>query len=126
MKSTLPLVSAITCLAFVGCETTGQNTMLGAGLGAGIAAATENSPLGGAAIGAGAGFLLGKLLQHDRRRAYEEGYDHARRGYPVAQLTDRRGFVVSPFRPHHVIDVRGIPRGEKVVDPSCDRVFINP
>jgi len=126
MKRLLPLFSAITCLAFVSCETTGQNTMLGAGVGAGIAAATENSALGGAAIGAGAGFLLGKLLQYDRRRAYEEGYDHGRHGYPVARLTERRGFVVSPFRPYNVIDVRGIPRGEKVVDPSCDRVFINP
>ena len=126
MKRLLPLFSAITCLVFVSCETTGQNTMLGAGVGAGIAAATENSPLGGAAIGAGAGFLLGKLLQYDRRRGYEEGYYHGRHGYPVAQPTERRGFVVSPFRPYNVIDVRGIPRGEKVVDPSCDRVFINP
>jgi hypothetical protein len=126
MKRLISIISAFTLLTLAGCETTGQNTMLGAGLGAGVAAATKNDPLGGAAIGAGAGFLLGKLLKHERERAYDEGYADAGRGYPLAQRTERRGFVISPYRPHHLIDVRGIPRGEKVVDPSCNRVFINP
>ena len=123
-------VASVFALSFTGCETTGQTTLLGAGTGAAIAAATENSPLGGAAIGAGAGFLVGKLLKYERRRAYEEGYyDRAdgrySRAYPVARRS-RHGFVISPYRPYYEIDVRGFPRGARVVDPSNDKIFINP
>src|SRR6187401_3070523 len=104
MKRLLPLFSAITCLAVAGCETTGQNTMLGAGVGAAIAAATGHSALRGAAIGAGSGFLVGKVLQHERRRAYDDGYygnryDEDRyegRSYPLARRSAQRGLVVSP------------------------------
>ena len=123
---------AILCLTTAGCETTGQNTLLGAGVGAAIAAATGHSPLRGAAIGAGSGFVVGKVLKHERRRAYEEGYyeghddDRDSRDYPVGRRARERGYVYSPYPPHHVIDVRGIPRGERVLDPSCNRVFINP
>lgn len=126
----LIVAASIFALSFTGCETTGQTTMLGAGTGAAIAAATDNSALGGAAIGAGAGFLIGKLIKHERRRAYEEGYyDRAEgrysRAYPVARRS-RAGFVISPYRPYYEIDVRGFPRGARVVDPSNDRIFINP
>ena len=124
---------AIFCLATAGCETTGQNTMLGAGVGAAIAAATGHSALRGAAIGAGSGFVVGKVLKHERRRAYEEGYYEGHSGdrydsrdYPMGRRARERGFVYSPYPPHHVIDVRGIPRGERVLDPSCNRIFINP
>ncbi len=103
--------------------------MLGAGLGAGIAALTGNDPLGGAAIGAASGFLAGKVVKHERQRSYEDGYydgRYGRRDYPIARRSADRGFVVSPYSPHHVIDVRGIPRGARVQDPSCGRIFINP
>jgi osmotically inducible lipoprotein OsmB len=133
MKSLSCALSVVTLLGltFTGCETTGQNTLLGAGTGAAIAAATGHSPLRGAAIGAASGFVVGKVLKHERRRAYEEGYYERHetrysRGYPVGYRTDRREIVVSPYRPHHEIDVGGIPPGAKVVDPSCNRVFINP
>lgn len=118
------LAVAILALGLTGCETTGQNTLLGAGTGAAIAAATGHSALRGAAIGAGAGFLVGKLLKHERRRAYEEGY-YDRRGYPVARRS-HHGFVISPYPPHYEIDVRGYPHGARVIDPSCERIFINP
>lgn len=121
MKRSISLIVGISILgsSFTGCETTGQTTMLGAGTGAAVAAATSNSPLGGAAIGAGAGFLAGRLIARERRLEYE------RRGYPVAHRS-RPGFVISPYRPYYEIDVRGFPRGARVVDPSNNRVFINP
>jgi len=123
---TLLAAASIFGLTFAGCETPGQSALVGAGTGAAIAAATENSPLGGAAIGAGAGFLVGKLLQYDRRRAYyDESYDRYERRYPVARRS-RSGFVISPYSPHHEIDVRGFPRGARVIDPSNERIFINP
>lgn len=132
MHRTIFLIAAASIfgLTFTGCETTGQTTLLGAGTGAAIAAATDNSPLGGAAIGAGAGFLVGKLLKYERQRAYEEGYyDRSEgrrdRGYPVARRS-RPGFVISPYRPYYEIDVRGFPRGARVLDPSNNKIFINP
>jgi hypothetical protein len=130
MNRFLPFLSAgvIVCLALAGCESTGKTTLLGAGTGAAIAAATGHSALRGAAIGAASGFVVGKIVKHERERAYEEAYyDTEYRGrYPVAHPSNDRGYVVSPFPPHHMIDVRGIPSGGKVVDPSCNRVFINP
>lgn len=128
MKSFLSILLASACLFLAGCETTGQSAMLGAGLGAAVAAATGNDALGGAAIGAASGALIGHVAKHERERAYEEGYYEGRRGrgYPVGRRTEHRGFVVSPYAPNNIIDVRGIPRGERVEDPSCGRIFINP
>ena len=87
-----------------------------------------------AAAGAGTGYLVGKQVQNDRREAYDAGYydGHARddRGdqdqYPMGRLTDRNGFVTSPYPPYNRIDVRGIPSGAQVEDPSTERIFINP
>ena len=126
MQRSIALLAAVSILglSFTGCETTGQTTMLGAGAGAAIAAATDQSPLHGAAIGAGAGFLLGKLFKYERERAYGPRY-YDRRDYPVAHRS-RPGFVISPYRPYYEIDVRGFPRGARVIDPSNERVFINP
>jgi hypothetical protein len=72
--------------------------------------------LRGAAIGAASGFVVGKIVKHERERAYEEAYyDVEYRGqYPVAHSSHDRGYVVSPYPPHHLIDVRGIPSGGKV------------
>jgi hypothetical protein len=128
MQRSLSLLAAVSILglSFTGCETPGQSALFGAGTGAAIAAATENSPLGGAAIGAGAGYLVGKLIQHERRRAYyDESYDRYERRYPVARRS-RPGFVISPYSPHYEIDVRGFPHGARVIDPSNERIFINP
>jgi hypothetical protein len=129
MKPFLPLGLALTCIVTAGCETTGQTALLGAGLGAGIAAATGHDALRGAAIGAASGAVVGHVAKNQRERAYEEGYYEGRYGrkdYPIARRTENRGFVISPYSPHHVIDVRGIPRGAKVQDPSNGRIFINP
>jgi hypothetical protein len=130
MKLSLPFLSALLagCILLTSCETTGRTTLLGAGTGAAIAAATGHSALRGAAIGAASGFVVGKIVEHERRHAYEREYDETQyRGhYPVGHYEGHRGYVISPFPPHYEIDVRDIPSGAKVVDPSCDRVFINP
>jgi hypothetical protein len=34
--------------------------------------------------------------------------------------------VISPYRPHYEIDVHGFPHGVRVIDPSNERIFINP
>ncbi len=132
-------------LFLAGCETSGQNALLGAATGAAIGGALHgrgDQALAGAAIGAAGGYLIGKAVQHERRRAYSDGYydgrgdDGYRRDdryyddreprYPVGRLTSREGFVISPYHPYNRIDVRGIPRGAKVEDPSTGKIFLNP
>lgn len=132
-------VGTLIIFAFSACETPGQTALLGAGTGAIIGNQSYTGSLRGAAIGAGVGYLVGKLVQSDRRRAYEEGYYEGRgerpyrevryssRSYrPVAQPTERRGIVISPYPPHRLIDTRGIPHGAPVLDPAARRIFTNP
>lgn len=141
MSKLLPSISlAVAALmGFSACETTGDNVLLGAATGAaigGLAGGTGRSALTGAAIGAAGGYVIGKAVQHDRRRVYSEGYydgrgddrydRYERERYPLGRLTSREGFVVSPYHPYNRIDVRGIPRGAQVEDPSTGRIFINP
>lgn len=135
MKKCLPLVSLSLAIAmlFSGCETSGQNALAGAAAGAAIGGLLHGSgrdAFHGAAIGAGAGYLIGKLVNRHRERRYYRDGEYVEGGYyddlPYAQPTDRYGFVTSPYPPHNIIDVRGIPHGAVVLDPSRNRTFINP
>jgi hypothetical protein len=152
MKKLVPFVclTLLASFAFTGCETPGESALAGAATGAAIGGLLHgrgDQALVGAAIGAGSGYLIGKAVQHERRRAYEDGYYEGRdyddrdrdyrddryshdrdyrERYPVARLTGRSGFVTSPYSPYNRIDVRGIPRGAQVEDPSTHRIFINP
>jgi hypothetical protein len=150
MIKLVPIVSLALLAAFTfsACETSGQNALLGAATGAAIGGALHgrgDQALAGAAIGAAGGYLIGKAVQHDRRRAYSDGYydgryedsrdgDRYRRDddrdyrerYPLGRLTGRRGIVTSPYYPYNRIDVRGIPSGAQVEDPSVGKIFINP
>ena len=119
--------------AFTSCETaTGTGALIGAGTGALIA--NNSGPhgyyrdnggrtLAGAAIGAGAGALIGAVI--DANRAREYGPEPSG-GYPFAQRSGTPGLVVSPYPPNSLVDVRGIPRGALVRDPSSGRVFRSP
>jgi len=132
----LPVILLSTGLLFTGCETPGEGAKHGAMIGAGIGAISEGTLRGaaiGAGIGAAAGALAGHINKEERESRYHEQYpeDATYTGepygsLPYAELTDEPGFVRSPFRPYHRIDVRGIPHGSKVMDPSCNRIFINP
>lgn len=119
--------------AFTSCETaTGTGALIGAGTGAVVASNTgphgyyrDNSgrTLAGAAIGAGAGALIGAVI--DANRAREYGPEPSN-GYPFAERSGTPGLVVSPYPPNSLVDVRGIPRGALVRDPSSGRVFRRP
>jgi hypothetical protein len=146
MKKFVPCISLtlLAVLTFSGCESSGDNALLGAATGAAIGGALHgrgDQALAGAAIGAAGGYLIGKAVKNERQRAYNEGYYEGRgdrypddrhsdsryyRDYPTARLTGREGFVISPYHPYNRIDVRGIPRGAQVEDPSTGKIFINP
>lgn len=121
----------LVAMGLTGCETPSDTALLGAASGAaigGLLHGRADQALVGAAIGAGGGYLAGKVVQKERRRSYEEGYYQGRttENYPVGRPSTSRGLVVSPYRPYNLVDVRGIPSGARVVDPSCNKVFINP
>lgn len=126
-------LSAFAALALSSCETaTGTGALLGAATGAAIANGTGphgyygdhgGRALAGAAIGAGAGALVGAAIDANRAAEYgpvPEG------GYHVARWSETPGFVRSPCPPHALIDVRGIPRGSLVRDPSSGCIFRRP
>jgi hypothetical protein len=120
--------SAIALLALSGCDTpvgagAGYGAAGGAILGGAIGGRPSTAAMG-AAAGAGLGALIGAIVQDSQRYGYYQ--DAPPGGYPMAQPTGRPGFVVSPYYPHNLIDVRGIPRGAMVIDPSVQRPFIRP
>ena len=108
----------------------------------------------GAAIGAAGGSVLGAYGQSERNRGYAEAsgtypspsppvyyappppqprYYHqhhytAPRVEPMlcGRRSGRYGFVYSPYGHGELVDVRGLPRGARVMDPFCGRIFLNP
>ena len=74
-----------------------------------------------------AGAVLGQAAQNERRAGYVEGRAVAYpEHYRVATPSRYYGYVVSPYRPYALVDVRGIAPGARVMDPVSERIFINP
>lgn len=124
-----PILAALLLpiLALTSCESPGEGAATGAMVGGavgGVSRGTLRGAATGAAIGAGTGALIGLLVQEDRR-TFSRQYDEQGE-IPQGIRTGTPGFVESPYRPYNLIDVRGIPRGARVLDPSTDGVFINP
>lgn len=118
---------ALAALVLNSCDSpTGQGAGYGAAAGAIIGAAATGKVRGaavGAAIGAGTGALIGAAIEEDEAR---RSGPPPRGGYPFAQRTNSSGFVRSPYPPNRIVDVRGIPPGELVRDPSTGGIFRNP
>ena len=127
-KYSLPAVSAAILLpmALSSCETpVGQGAGFGAATGAIIGAAATGTGRG-AAIGAGAGALAGALVGAAVAEDQARYYHAPPGGYPYARPTGTPGYVYSPYAPHNVIDVRGVPPGSWVKDPSTGGIFRKP
>ncbi len=128
-KYFVPIVLGVALLALTlnSCDTpTGEGAGYGAAAGAIIGAAATGR-VQDAAIGAAAGAATGALIgaaieENDARRSYPP----PARGYPFAARTGTFSFVRSPYPPHRIVDVRGIPPGELVRDPSSGGIFRNP
>ncbi len=129
LTSLVTAALAVTSLQLTSCDTVSQGVVGGAALGAIVGGATGrgNNVAAGAAIGAAAGGLAAVLVAENESAYYRGGqYSDPYRSYPVGQRTGRGGFVLSPYAPYYEIDVRGIPHGALVRDPSCGRLFIRP
>jgi hypothetical protein len=128
-KKLFAIITPVALLAnlLTSCDSpTGAGAAYGAGAGAIIGGAATGRVRGaaiGAAAGAAAGALIGRAIQEDQAREYgpvPEG------GYPVARWSGNPGLVISPYPPHRLVDVRGIPHGALVRDPSSGGVFRRP
>ena len=127
-NSLLVVTSALALCAFVvtSCETpTGQGAGFGAATGAIIGGAATGNVRGaavGAAIGAGTGALVGAAIEADQAAQYGPAPSG---GYPWARRSGTPGYVYSPYT-NRIVDVRGIPRGALVRDPSSGNIFRRP
>ncbi len=114
-------LSAVSLISLNSCETaTGTGALIGAGTGAVIASNTgphgyyrDNSgrTLAGAAIGAGAGALIGAAIDANNATRYGP----PRSDYPYGRRAGS-GLVESPYPPHQLYDLRGVPPGGLVED----------
>ncbi len=137
MKKSLLLLVGATSLVATSCTNVGQGQMTGTGLGAAGGAAagaiignnvsgvsSTEGAIAGALIGGLTGNIVGRqqdqISDLQRNQAYSGG------GYPLARQTGTSGYVVSPYPPYNTIDVRGMPRGSVVLDPSTNQRFIIP
>ena len=118
---------ALCALALNSCDTyAGQGAGYGAAAGAIIGGATTGKVRGaavGAAIGAASGAIIGAAISEEE--AARMGPPPPG-GYPMARWSGTPGLVVSPYPPHNLVDVRGIPPGARVRDPSTGGIFIRP
>jgi len=139
----------LTAVLVTGCQTPEQSAVAGAATGAvmgGLLKGDTRNVARGAAIGAAGGYVLGKYGESERQRGYIEGqggyppspprevyaapvpsrpHYHHRETPLYGRFSGTYGYVYSPYS-GQLIDVRGIPRGAQVVDPSTGRVFYNP
>jgi hypothetical protein len=121
----------------IGFSSCTQYQQQGAALGAlggaaigGLAGDDSGDVIRGAAIGAAAGAGAAALKEESDRRAgyYNSGGDQPppqpakpkqTSGYPLATpIEGKPGQVISPYKPHNVIDVRGYRSGQLARDPS--------
>ena len=120
-------VAALSALALSSCETpTGQGAGFGAATGAIIGGAATGNLRGaaiGAGIGAGTGALIGASIEADQNGYYQ---GHPGSYYPYGRRTGTPGLLRSPYPPHVLVDVRGVPHGALVADPETGRPFRKP
>ena len=129
MKVTVCMLAAVTAAGLLsGCDTyEGQGAAYGAGGGAiigGLAGGNVRSAAAGAAAGAATGAIIGAIIHENERQRYYQ--DAPPEGYPYGRRTEYPGLVRSPYYPHNLIDVHGIPPGALVLDPSVNRPFVRP
>ena len=121
--SALLLVS----LAFSSCDTaTGQGAGWGAVSGAVLGAAVTGDVRGaavGAVVGANTGALIGASI--DEADAVRYG-PRPRGGFPFGRPIDTPGFYQSPYPPHQVYNLRGVPHGAVVEDRVGGGYFRKP
>lgn len=139
MKTTHFLAAGLTAgaLTFVSCTPTQQQYGLGgaaAGAAVGALAGGDSSDvLKGAALGgaAGTGYAVYReRKQGNSRPAYNTPPPATPQvdaeDYPTGYITNTPGIVVSPYKPHNKVNVKGFNPGQLAKDPTTGKVFVVP
>ncbi len=137
MNKFLLLSITVVATTTVSCTNMGTGQLTGTGLGAAGGSATgaiignnvsgvssTEGAIAGALIGGLAGNIVGR--QQDEIDQLKRNQAYGSSGYPLARATSTPGYVVSPYAPYNTIDVRGMPRGAVVIDPSTNQRFVIP
>ena len=128
-KKNLLIISGLLFSSFVltSCDTaTGQGAGWGAATGAVLGAAATGDVRGaavGALIGANTGAIIGASIDEDQAVRYGP---RPRGGFPFGRRTDTPGFYQSPYPPHQIYNLRGVPRGGLVEDRVGGGYFRKP
>jgi len=113
--------------AFASCDTaTGRGAGWGAATGAVLGAAATGDVRGAVAgliIGADTGALIGASIDEEQAVRYGP---RPRGGFPYGRSTGTRGLYQSPYPPHQVYDLRGMPHGGLVEDRVGGGYFRKP
>ena len=135
LRTTFILGALATALTFTSCTPYQQQGAAVGGLGGlavgAIAGDDTEDALAGAAIGAAVGAGAAALKEEsDRKKNYNASREQApppppasSGDYPKATKTDNPNLVISPYKPHNVIDVRGFSGGQLAKDPSNNQIF---
>ena len=105
---------------------TGQGAGWGATTGALLGAAATGDVRGavaGAIIGADTGALIGASIDEEQAVRYGP---RLRGGFPYGRRTDTPGFYQSPYPPHQIYNLRGVPHGGLVEDSVGGGYFRKP
>lgn len=141
MKTPRIVATALTVGAFAlaSCTPTQQTYGLG-GAAAGAAAGAlvggdSDDIIKGAALGgaAGTGYAVFRENQDKKRNV---GYNQPPQpqvtppaptpDYPTGYATDTPGIVVSPYKPHNKVNVKGFQPGTLAKDPTTGKIFVVP
>lgn len=118
---------ALSAMSLSSCDTaTGQGAGWGATTGAILGAAATGNVRGaavGALIGANTGALIGASIDEEEAVRYGP---RPRGGFPFGRRVDPPGFYASPYPPHQVYNLRGVPHGAIVEDSVGGGYFRKP
>ena len=130
MKTNNLLIGSVLLLvsfAFSSCDTpTGQGAGWGAATGAILGAAATGDVQGaaaGAVIGGTTGAIIGASIEEDQAMRYGP---RPRDGFPYGRRTETPGLYWSPYPPHQIYNLRGIPHGGLVEDRVGGGYFRKP
>ena len=70
------------------------------------------------------GALIGAIVQDSERD--QDYHEASTGGYPYGRPMGEPGVVRSPYYPHYLVDVRNVPPGALVIDPSSGQPFVRP
>ena len=124
------LVGVLVLFGLTSCTTyqqqgAGVGALAGAALGA-LAGDDGGDVIRGATLGAAVGVGAAALTEDSQQIYNTSNNNVSSPSYPYATRTSVAGYVKSPYEPYNTIDVTGIASGKLAKEPGTNNVFIVP